>query len=703
MKTKKIWSALLLFSIGSTLLLPTACNPDSGSTGDYTDVTVTYKELSKEEYQNKTLAGILGQFAGFLSGYEFVWDGPLPYVGMPLEWFDFINGPYAGNYEYYFPGSYGTGDNIYDRLKVNPDTGRYEVASDDDYHIDIFNQTILDEYGYTSYDIKEAWKKYQVSDWGGGQDAMKLIASKDMLAPFTGTIEAGNTLGWCTEAYIENETLGMNAPGMPNLATELIDKFASNVGYYDSVIWAKFYGAMYSLAYFETDIKVVMEKALETMPEGSYPRTMYEKAVETYNLYPNDYKKAAQILDEARRRVGNIDNTQCDPNVNGAFAVLSWLYGKNDYMDTCMYASVMGYDADCTAAITQGVMGILKGFKPENEEYQKINEMIYYDGEGVYWNDRTSGFPPHIKNAEYFERIKIDDIVALYQKNFEKLLLANGGEIKEDIYLIPTTEVYGAHSYLFDNCDAETRTTEGFEGKNGKLESLVESDTGNSHSGYASIKFTNESNGEVWHTFDNLTKGKWYRFTCYAKTSSDVRVTMFAKGGEEMQSITFAHTDSPICKELIFQATDKTMKCGFLFDMQKKGEYVIFDDFYLEEIQREQLAEVSDAELSPYSAGYTVEIQKPENVKIGEEVILSVEYRNATGSVITDAKVYRNSKLFGGIVLSNTGGKSSGGVGVVEIPYVFESEKDVVKIDFNNLKVYVGEVDIYRQTQYLFR
>ena len=206
-------------------LLLSACGPSSSSSitsegslpplDDPFETEVTERRLSKEDYFNKTLGGLLGQFAGFLSGYEFVWNGPNPYVPMPLEWFDFLNGPYAGNYEHYWPGDYASGANIYDRLKVNPDTGLYEVWSDDDYHLDIFNQTVMKEFGTSSYAVKEAWKKYQISDWGGGGDAMSLIASNEMLSPYTGTIEAGNRYGWCTEAYIENETLGMNAPGCP--------------------------------------------------------------------------------------------------------------------------------------------------------------------------------------------------------------------------------------------------------------------------------------------------------------------------------------------------------------------------------------------------------------------------------------------------------------------------------------------------------
>ena len=59
----------------------------------------------------------------------------------------------------------------------------------------------------------------------------------------------------------------------------------------------------------------------------------------------------------------------------------------------------MGYDGDCTAATCTGVMGILKGFKQGNEEYNKLNDMIYYDGEGVYFNDDGSTYEGEIYQA----------------------------------------------------------------------------------------------------------------------------------------------------------------------------------------------------------------------------------------------------------------------------------------------------------------
>lgn len=662
------------------------------------DVEITKKEISKDEYLNKTLGGLLGQFVGFLSGYEFVFRGAEPYVGMPLEWFSFINGPYAGNFTHYTPSGF---NDCYNRLVYNNETNMYEVWSDDDFHIDIFNQLIIDEFGTNSYAIKEAWKKYVVSDWGGGGDAMNLINKNELLSPFTGTIEAGNRYGWCTEAYIENETLGMNAPGMVNIATSLIDKFASNVGYFDSIVWAKFYGAMYSLAYFETDVVELMEKAKEVLPNLSYPKKMYDYAFEAYNKYPNDYQKAAIELTEKRRMLYRIDNIQTDPNVNGGFAILSWLYGKNSYLETCKYASMIGYDGDCTAAITQGIMGILKGFKESNEEYSQINEKIYYNGKGIYYNDKNTGYPPHIK-GDYPTRQKIDDIVKLYQTNFEKILLENGGEILKDSYLIPTTNVYKDHSYLFENYDAENRDTSNYESKNGTLQNILETENINSHSGYAYFQFNNLKNGEVYHKFDNLIEGRYYRLTSYVKTSTNTQVKMFARSNTSEDYITFSNINSIINQELIFKATSKTMDIGFKFEEnQAKDSYVIFDDYLLEEINREEISSIQTQDIKLFSSKYLKTISKPENIKIGQEVILSLEVRNYTSSTLF-LDINRNNERFGGAIVSNSSINSISGKTYLEIPYVFEKNSDVIQLSFNG-KLGIGNINIYNTTQYMFR
>lgn len=675
----------------------------STTSKDFTDVETVEQSLSKEEYFNKTLGGLLGQFAGFLSGYEFVWSGPDPYLAMPEDWFEFLNGPYAGNYEHYFPGDYATGDNIYDRHKYNEETKMYEVASDDDYHIDIFNQTIIDEFGTSSYAIKEAWKKYRVSDWGGGSDAMMLIGSYDTLAPFSGTIEGGNRYGWCTEAYIENETLGMNAPGMPNVATRLIDKFASNVGYFDSVIWAKFYGAIYSLCYFSDSIKDIMIEASKVLPKYSRPYDIYCECLRLYQEYPDDFAMAVKTLGNQRTPLYRIDNIQTDPNINGGFAILSWLYGNNDYMDSCMYSSIAGYDGDCTAAIVTGAMGIINGFKEGNEEYQKLNDLIYYDGEGVYFNDRDSGFPPFIRSDEYFTRIKIDDIIALYQKNFEKILLENGGRIEGDTYYIPTTDVYDDHSLLFENYDAEKRTVEGFVSNNANFLALSEGENVNSHSGWGYFSLENQNQGEVYHLYDNLVVGNYYRISTYVKTEGDFVGFLYASDDNVESSVSFANVASIINKEFIFQATSSTMKVGFKFaENAPSGAKIYFDDFFVETIDWQILADNKSNEYKLYSDRFNKSLIKPADIKEDEEIIVAIDYRQYGGSSIR-ATINRNSNLFGSVMLSNTSNNSTLGSGTLYIPYVFESDSDMLQLQFEGVRLSIGNIKLIKNTQFMFR
>jgi hypothetical protein len=701
---------LVPFLLATSLLV--ACNGGGSSSASIDtsslliDPPVTMKTISKEDYYKKTLGGALGQIAGFLSGYEFVWDGPDPYVGMPQSWFSFINGPYAGNYEHYQPGILATPDyqNVYNRLIYNASTGHYEVANDDDYHIDFFNQLIIDHYGVSAKAIHDAWLDYSVSDWGGGLDAMKLIRQKDLLPPFTGTIEAGNRYAWCTEAYIENETLGMNAPGMPNLATDLIDTFASNVGYLDPVIWAKFYGAMYSLAYFYDSSLQVMEEAAKVLPENSWPYRMYQYSLAAYQKYPQDYRLAASEVASYRRNILGIDNIQTDPGVNGAFAILSLLYGQNDYLETCKYASIMGFDGDCTAAIVTGLMGIIKGFDASNPEYEEINNRIYYNGEGTYLNLRNGNYPPYI-NGEYPERQLITDIVSLYQKNFEKLLLENGGQINGDNYLVPTTSVRLDRSKLFLNYDVEDRTTSNFVGNNGTLSLIEEGTNSLSHSGYRALKLMADDGNEdayAYHVYTGLNVGSYYRVSAFIASSNQAAGALVAmnKTNDIAAEEDFYNITSPINKVLVFKASDSTMRIGIRLDRNTPLDgFVVMDDLMMEMVSQSEIATIREGSMQKFLNKYTFSFTSP--IK-GKEVIIALNYRNGTDNIIY-ANIASNGVSQGSFVLSKTSKDNNSGQGTVNIPYVFSEDQETITLSFIGSSIYMGKISVIEKEQYMFR
>ena len=153
MKKTILFLGIFLFNI--------ACN---GTTTKAKTHTAETKEITKKDYYDKTLACMLGHIGGFLSGFEFVNQNGVPYVGLPDEWFSMCYGPYGGGPKH---GSAG----------ANCVRAYGQILQDDDYHVDFFNQLIFDQSQYlpTSLDIQKAWKKHQVRDWGGGAKAMEII------------------------------------------------------------------------------------------------------------------------------------------------------------------------------------------------------------------------------------------------------------------------------------------------------------------------------------------------------------------------------------------------------------------------------------------------------------------------------------------------------------------------------------------------
>ncbi len=226
--------------------------------------------LSKQQYRDKTLAMILGSIGGALTGYEYlnVYNTPNgyyqpgatqkvpkePLLGMPDSWLILLNGTLGGTTK--DEHNYGS---WFTEGKMN---------SDDDQHIDFFNQFLLNKYGpgISYQDIKNEWMEKQVSDFGGGQGAIEVMRDKNLMAPQCGHRDHGNSGHWLPECYIEHEMMGAAFPGMPNKSVEFTERFSSITGEGENVQWGYYWAAAHSVAFFETDIRTTVVKALGMLP-----------------------------------------------------------------------------------------------------------------------------------------------------------------------------------------------------------------------------------------------------------------------------------------------------------------------------------------------------------------------------------------------------------------------------------------------------
>lgn len=661
------------------------------------------RSISREAYYDKTLAGIIGQIGGVLTGYEFVTEDPLP-----DDWFGWIEGPYSGNSAFI---QQPQNDRLFE------DLGKAVIGSDDDYHIDFFNQHILDAHGPdVSYsEIKEEWLEHDVSDWGGGGAAMASMKTMNLLPPLTGKSEF-NDFYWVTEAYIENDTLGMTAPGMPVTASELTEKFASLSGEYDSVLWAKLQGTMYSLAYFESDARAVLDQAAAVLPKNSWPYQVYLKVKALHEENPGDWRWAQGELRQFKRMVYGWDNIQVIPDINNALTMLAIVYGNNDYTESAKIASLAGYDADCSASFVMGLMGIVKGMEGVPEE---VKDAVYADGEGIYVNDFE--FMPHL-NANYPDEQKLTDIVALYQKNAERMIAYKGGRIKDDRYVIPVEQLRPVKVVPIANADFEQGTLEGWTAWSGTTDQsgIYVQNNGSALSGdwMGRIDVSEEMpEGKLYVKLNGLKKGQTYQVKGYMTADDGLEARLFADeyGGPYRFVSLSSRIGKYASRTLLFQADRSTAIVGLHVPPGSTGNLsAAIDDLTVEPVDPgpSLSAEAEKAELSGFNeaASGSQEASEGQYVQLPEgssgaitfsdlerkeagEYTLRIYYTNP-GEAMSGMNLAVNGAAIATAWFPQTGNSAVFSDNRIELPVVLRKGKNTIALSTDGQAPSIDRIEI---------
>jgi hypothetical protein len=673
------------FRVSGTLLLAIVLTVSSMPWLTPVPIPVAHAALtiSKSSYYDKTLAGILGQVGGFLSGYEFVQK-----ESMPDEWFRLTYGPYSGDSPYWSNTTYPG----YDRLFAD---GR--VGSDDDYHVDFFSQHILDVHGpnVSFQDIKDEWRDHQIGDWGAGDEAMKRI-NEGMLPPMTGKAEF-NRFYWVTEAYIETETLGMVAPGMPQTARDLTEKFGSVLSDFDSLIWGKYLATMYSIAYFETDVRVVVDKAAPVLPINSWPYQLYQRVKHLHAANPNDWRWAAAEIKKMGRKHYQSDNDMALGDINNGLLLISLLYGNNDYMTTAQIASLSGYDADCTASGALGLMGIIKGMAGTPDE---IKTRVYASGAGVYINDLVTGFPPNIKQNYPAEQLWID-LATLYQRNAEDFIVARGGSIGTNNYTIIGETVSPDLVIPVANYDFEQ----------GSLAGWASSHTGHAFAENNGTAQTGNWKGTIWTdssvndvrlytTLRNLEPGATYRVSAYIHSNQLARLYADNYGGPYVYAeVVNTHANTFyewVRRSVEFTVSGSTATVGLHMPPGPSG-WAAIDNLYVQKITNPgkiryeaenasrsggQVRTSGSASNGSYVGGLDFNgnyVQFAVNVSNPGEYRMAVNYANGW-STTSRLHLYLNNVLKATISFPRTGAWGTFSRNIIEVPVELQAGSNTIKL-----------------------
>ena len=251
-----------------------------------------------------------------------------------------------------------------DPIKWKPEDIKGSMWQDDIY-VQLTFLMSMDKYGIDAPAKKyqEMFAKAGYMLWHANMQARKNFYDS-IFAPLSGTPEY-NIHADDIDFQIEADYIGFMCPGMPQTASGIADKIGRIMNYGEGVYGGIFVAALYSEAYFETDIPKIIEKALLSIPSESDYYKIVKDVIKLHQHYPADWRAAWQELEN---KWGDADICgagvpfNIDAKLNGAYIVMGLLYGEGDPMKTLEISTRCGQDSDCNPSNALAVLGVINGF-----------------------------------------------------------------------------------------------------------------------------------------------------------------------------------------------------------------------------------------------------------------------------------------------------------------------------------------------------
>lgn len=373
-------------------------------------------KIAVKEYQDKVYAAWLGQCIG-------------NFVGLPHE-NQHVENPGSDSFPLGYTGSIN-------RMKeVNG------AFSDDDTDIEYMYLMGMEKYRTepTYSQITELWLNHITKRiWLANRAALAAMRF-GFTPPVTG-MKAYNPHWFQIDPQLINEIWAITAPGMVNYASQKSEWFARITDDSWGIEPTIHYGAMFSAAFFESDIHKLIDIGISALPKGSRFAQTVEDMKALYAKYPNDWKQARKEMANKYYYNEPLDTrTIWNANLNGACGILALLYGNGDFQKTLYYACLMGFDADNQAATMSGLIAVINGTKVLPEKY-------LYPFPELNWKQPFNDLYKNI-SRDNMPDASIKDMAQRTVQQAEKIILDHGGqkitENGEEYYIINTDAVYKA-------------------------------------------------------------------------------------------------------------------------------------------------------------------------------------------------------------------------------------------------------------------
>jgi hypothetical protein len=290
---------------------------------------------------------------------------------------DKIAGGWAGKMigvTYGAPTEFRAQAKIYsDSIKWKPSDVKGSIWQDDIYVQLTFMMT-MDQYGIDApaKKFQEMFAKAGYHLWHANVQARKNYYDS-IFAPESGRPEY-NFHADDIDFQIESDYIGFMSPGMPQTAVKIAEKIGHIMNYGDGLYGGIFVAALYSQAFFSSDISGIIDYALKSIPAESDYYKIVKDVILLHQHYPTDWQAAWKELEDKWDNVdicGAGSTFNIDAKLNGAYIVMGLLYGEGDPLKTMEISTRCGQDSDCNPSNAMAVLGVIKGFKNLPAEFTK--------------------------------------------------------------------------------------------------------------------------------------------------------------------------------------------------------------------------------------------------------------------------------------------------------------------------------------------
>ncbi len=260
-------------------------------------------------------------------------------------------------------------------------TPKGEPVPNDDLDLQLVWLVAMEDLGpkaLTANALADYWLTYIPPHWNE-YGVCRANMEMGLLPPLSGHFK--NKWIHSNGAWIRSEIWASLAPGVPNIAMKyaLMDACLDH-GLGEGTYAEMFTVTMQSFAFYETDVRKLIEKALTYIPADCRVAQSVRLVLEYYDSGKNwqDARNAVVKMNE------DLGLFQAPGNV--AFTVIGLIYGEGDYKKSVLLCVNCGDDADCTAGTCGALLGLMHGtdFVPEDWKEYIGDRIVTMSVDGSY-------------------------------------------------------------------------------------------------------------------------------------------------------------------------------------------------------------------------------------------------------------------------------------------------------------------------------